>query len=226
MEEKKEEEKKEPGKKTRMVVVEEISESQPAVETETKTKEVETKTEPVEKTPEIEKPEPVEVIPAPSPSSFNILWIIIPGLLILGVLVGGIIAYQSGLQRLNTQEIQIPEPTPVPTLTPSPTPEAKLDLSKYPITILNGSGIKGEASKAQDLLEKAGMTVASAGNAKTYDYQKTQISLKTGIDPEFVKAVTTALSKTYQLADPKTVSSQTEPVIVTIGSLKSSNEIN
>ena len=159
--------------------------------------------------------------------SFNILWILIPGMLLLGLLIGGIFAYVFGIQKISdtqksntsgTQNVTV-EPTVSPTSKPTASPSASL--SKYKIKILNGSGLKGEAGKAQTLIEDAGFTVLSTGNAATYDYTKTQISLKTGIDPDFVTALVTALKKSYQLEDTKTVSSQTNDVTVTVGSLKS-----
>jgi len=159
-------------------------------------------------------------------SSFNILWILIPGMLLLGLLIGGIFAYVFGIQKISdsqesntsgTQNITV-ELTAAPTTKPTAGPSASL--SKYKIKILNGSGIKGEAGKVQTLIEAAGFTVLSTGNAATYDYTKTQITLKTGIDPDFVSILVATLKKSYQLEDPKTVSSQTNDVTVTVGSLK------
>ena len=154
-------------------------------------------------------------------SSFNILWILIPGMLLLGLLIGGIFAYVFGIQKISDttkpQNITV-EPTEMPTIKPTASPSA--NLAKYKIKILNGSGIKGEAGKVQTLVEVAGFTVLSTGNAATYDYTKTQITLKTGIDLNFVTALVAALKKNYQLEDTKTVSSQTNDVTVIVGSLK------
>lgn len=159
-------------------------------------------------------------------SSFNILWILIPGMLLLGLLIGGIFAYVFGIQKISdtqksdssgTQNITV-EPRESPTAKPTASPSA--NLSKYKIKILNGSGIKGEAGKVQTLVEAAGFSVLSTGNAATYDYTKTQITIKTGVDSDFVSALVATLTKNYQLEDAKTSSSQTNDVTVTVGSLK------
>ena len=159
-------------------------------------------------------------------SAFNILWILIPGMLLLGLLIGGIFAYVFGIQKMSdtnkreTSETQnvATEPTASPTIKPTTSPSASL--SKYKIKILNGSGIKGEAGKVQTLVESAGFTVLSTGNATTYDFTKTLITLKTGVDPDFISTLVATLKKNYQLEDPKTVTSQTNDVTVIVGNLK------
>ncbi len=147
-------------------------------------------------------------------------------MLLLGLLIGGIFAYFFGIQKISdtqktdTSKIQnvTVEPEEIPTAKPTASPSA--NLSKYKIKILNGSGIKGEAGKVQTLVEEAGFTVLSTGNAATYDYTKTQITIKTGIDPDFISTLVATLSKNYQLETTKTVSSQTNDVTVIVGNLK------
>jgi hypothetical protein len=213
-EEKKENLTAQAGTKKSRFVVEEVGNEEPQ-KTESAVKE-EIVEEPVKQ--EEEKPQ--------KESSFNILWILIPGMLLLGLLIGGIFAYVFGIQKISdsqksntsgTQNITV-EPTVPPTTKPTASPSASL--SKYKIKILNGSGIKGEASKVQDLLEKAGFTVSSTGNASSYDFTKTQISVVKDTDPVFIQALVKILSKNYTLADPKTATSQAQPVIVTVGNLK------
>ena len=177
----------------------------------------------------IDKPQVEEIIKPESvkeKSSFNILWILIPGMLLLGLLIGGIFAYVFGIQKISTsqptdseetQNITV-EPTVSPTTKPTASPSDSL--SKYKIKILNGSGIKGEAGKVQTLIETAGFTVLSTGNASTYDFTKTQISIKTGVDQEFITSLIKTLEKNYQLEDTKTSSSQANDVTLTVGSLK------
>lgn len=181
----------------------------------------EPKTEVSQNKPEVLAPEPPPY--AKESRKFNLLWILIPGLLLLGLLMGGIFAYYKGINNLNTPSTEATS-TPVasPVLTPTPTPLAttKLDLTKYPVAILNGSGIAGEAGKVKTLLQTAGFTIASTANAKTYDFEKTEVSVKTGVDAAFVEALVTALNKNYQVDDPKTVSTQSASVVVTVGTLK------
>ena len=198
------------------MVVEEVGDTKEEVKSEEKVEEV--------------KEEPVKVEQETKPqkeSSFNILWILIPGMLLLGLLIGGIFAYVFGIQKISdtqksdtsgTQNITV-EPRESPTAKPTASPSA--NLSKYKIKILNGSGLKGEAGKVQTLIEAAGFSVLSTGNAATYDYTKTQIIIKTGIDPNFVSTLAATLKKNYQLEDTKTISSQTNDITIIVGSLKS-----
>ncbi|PIP57285.1 hypothetical protein COY30_01550 [Candidatus Woesebacteria bacterium CG_4_10_14_0_2_um_filter_44_9] len=176
-------------------------------------------TEPPEPAPEAAAEVKTE-IPKENPvTKFNILWIFVPGILLLGLLVGGIFAYYHGINKINS-----PTPTPVSGVTvasPTPTSPAKqTDLTKYSIAVLNGSGIAGEAGKVKTILQEAGFKVASTANAKTYDYDKTEISTKEGIEADFIKALVFSLSKTYQLADPLTSATQSASIVVTVGSLK------
>jgi len=175
-------------------------------------------------TEEVKKPEKEEKVK--KESSFNILWILIPGMLLLGLLIGGIFAYVFGIQKISDTNIEQSTQTqnatiePVQSSTPVPSASPSADLSKYKIKILNGSGISGEAGKVQDLVEEAGFSVLSTGNASTYDYTKTEITLKTGIDPDFVNSLVSALEEVYQLDDVKTLSSQTNDITVIVGNLK------
>lgn len=68
-------------------------------------------------------------------------------------------------------------PSPTGKLTPTPTGKAATS-SSLTIEVLNGSGVKGAAGDASDLLQKAGYTVSSTGNADSFDYTKTTIKIK------------------------------------------------
>lgn len=61
------------------------------------------------------------------------------------------------------------------------------------IKLLNGNGIVGAAQKAKDILEKAGYSVNTIGNAKKFTYTQTYIYYKTGRE-ETAKAIQTTLS--------------------------------
>ena len=180
---------------------------------------------PVEKKPENE--EKKQIIDNKPSLNFNIFWIILPGIMLLGLLMGGIVAYYSGLNKLkSSEEATTKNTTPQPTITaessPSASPAAKIDLTKYKIKILNGSGIKGEAGKVQALLEKAGFTIESTGNASKYDYTKTIIQAKEGVDKTFLGQLEKDLSTIYKL-DKSTVlkDSETSSIIVIVGASKS-----
>ncbi len=193
--------------------------------------------EEVGKTPQLEKEAPVvhkedskpaippDLAPPPVPPrpKFNLLWIIIPGLLILAALVGGIFVYEQGVSRERAKLAQTtPEPTSEAISSPTPTPEAqKIDLSKYTIAIQNGSGIPGEATRAQNLLTKAGFKVVSIGNAGTYDYTKTIIEAKSAVPESYLSQLSNTLGKSYTLGDNQTLSDKEKTdVIIIVGKTK------
>lgn len=215
------------------VIVEEISdentpkiaEHMKDIATESVTPITNKETEPLEK--EIENNTNKPVVGNKSSANFNIFWIILPGIMLLGLLMGGIIAYFSGINKLKSSETSAtikPTSQPVITIEPSPStsPISKIDLTKYKIKVLNGSGIKGEAGKVQALLEKAGFIIESTGNASRYDYTNTVIQAKEGVDKAFIDQLEKDLSKTYKL-DKRVVLKDTETssVIIIVGSSKS-----
>ena len=173
--------------------------------------------------PEKHETEPTPVMPEIKRSdSPNPLLIIIPGIFLLGALLGGIYFYQKGMSGVSI------EPTPTPdysnTITPSPTstPETtKLDLTKYPINVMNGSGTPGQAGTVKDLLTGAGFKVSKAGNASSYDYTKTVIKVKADVPAEFVTKLSEALSKNYILdTNQSLATSSADSVQVIVGSTK------
>ena len=173
-----------------------------------------------ELTKEIEKVD-VETPPvASSKSSPTAFWIILPGFLLLGALLGGIFFYQKGVNSENTQA---GKPTIAPTVSASssPTPSPKADLTKYSVSVQNGSGIAGEAGKVKQILEDAGFKVGSAGNAASYDYTKTLIKAKEDVDEAFLSVLEETLGKTYVLDKNEVLpDSSKDSVIVIVGSGK------
>ena len=164
---------------------------------------------------------PSEVKPYERPSDkFNILVILIPGILLLGALLGGIFFYQTTLNKNGETPTPAPTATP-PTGTPAASPSGTFDLTKYPINVENGSGIPGTAGSAKDLLTKAGFKVSSTGNAATYDFTDTIIETKSDVPQAFIDKLTTTLSGIYKVGTNKTLpSTSTDEVVVIIGSSK------
>lgn len=151
----------------------------------------------------------------------NPLVIIIPGIFLLGALLGGIAFYQKGVSK------ESEEPTPTPnynnTVTPAPTttPEIKLDLTKYPINVMNGSGIPGQAGTVKELLETAGFKVSKTGNAPSYDYTKTVIKAKADVPTEFITKLSESLGKSYVVdTNQSLATSSADSVQVIVGSTK------
>ena len=165
--------------------------------------------------------EPPKYQPSSGPSPMAI---ILPGILLLGALLGGILFYQKNISTdsVNNVETKSTESMgAVETPTASATPTAVLDLTKFKISVLNGGGVPGEAGKAKTLLETAGFTVASTANAKDYSFTKTIIGAKSTVDKAFLEALSAALSKTYVVGTLEELpASSTDSVVVTIGSSK------
>ena len=218
---------KEDGNRHRMVVEEVGTKELPAVE-EIK-EEVKEEIVAIEVKPDIldegvkeEAPKPVtEKSPEITKQKSPVAWILIPGIFILGAILGGVVFYQKGVNTGKVEETPTPTISAVATPSPSSSPAATIDVSKFDVAIFNGSGIAGEAGKAKDLLVKAGFNVTSTGNAATYDYTKTIIKAKATVDASVIEKVKTALSKTYVVGDNQTLSSSsTTDIQIVVGTSK------
>ncbi len=150
------------------------------------------------------------------------LWIIIPGIFLLGALLGGIYFYEKGASVLQKNATPTPAPTPViEEASPSATPVVSVDLTKYKIAVYNGSGIVGEAGNVKNILTTAGYSVNKIANAATYDYTKTIIKAQASVDPSFITALSNILSKTYAVDTPQPLSSSSSDMVqVVVGSTK------
>ena len=188
---------------------------------------VEAAPEPLQVTPP-EEPVgvPLPTMPEPVPelksSGTNPLVIIVPGIFLLGALLGGIYFYQKGTNFLPKSN---PTPTPTEVATasaaPSAVPTATVDLTKYPVSILNGSGTPGEAGKVKDILTGGGFKVLTTGNASSYGFTKTVIKAKADVPASFLTELSSLLSKTYVLDANQTLpASSSDSVQIIVGSSK------
>jgi hypothetical protein len=117
-------------------------------------------------------------------------------LLIGGVVVGGFFFYKSrvgGEPTTGNKETPTSAPSAEATATPTPSEEVKLDSLK--VSLLNGSGITGEAAKIQALLEEAGFADFETGNADNYNYTITEVRLKKGASDAAFDAIKEALDE-------------------------------
>lgn len=90
-------------------------------------------------------------------------------------------------------------PTPSPAIEPIPT-ATPLERKDLTLQVLNGSGTPGVGQKAKELLEELGYTVEKVGNAKSFDYDKTQISIKED-KKDYFDLVREDLSKDYEVEE-------------------------
>lgn len=175
----------------------------------------------------VEKQQDEFMAPKQAPN-FNPLIIIIPGILLLGALLGGIVFYQKMTNSAAVTATPTPnanDQTTTDTTTPTATPAATTtSLTKYSVVIQNGSGISGEAGRAKTLLETAGFKVGSTGNASSYDFTKTIVKVKSTVEADFTAALVKALGKNYTVDKTATLpSTSTDDIQVIVGSLKSGN---
>jgi hypothetical protein len=217
-------------KERRKVVIEEVgseSESEPKIEVPAKTEPhiepgIHEEAKPAEDSLAENpiKKEPPNIVEPSVRVGPNPLVIIIPGIFLLGALLGGIIYYQKNTKISVSVE---PKATSFAVVaTPSPVATPTIDLEKYSVKILNGSGIVGEAGKAQDIIEEAGFKVSSTGNAANYNYTKSIIQVKEGVEEAFIAELSKALSETYEI-DTKTqalTASSADSVVLIVGSTK------
>lgn len=169
--------------------------------------------EPDEEVSEGEKPKEAESAPSEKPeqeerfedfsflnkkpesrSGNRPLWLAVVILLLVVTVVGGVLIFKD---KVNLGGQPTPEPTPEMTPTPQPTPE--LERSELKTQVLNGSGAPGTAGKAQKFLEELGYKIKDTGNAKNYDYEETEISLKED-KMDFKALLVEDLGKEYEVS--------------------------
>ncbi len=123
-------------------------------------------------------------------------------LVVGGALTGGILYSRSAINsedvRSKANETQETEITPTITIAPVEEVE-EIDLSKYKLQVLNGSGIAGQAGAVDELLQAEGFAESDMDNADSYDYQDTEIQLKSGTPKEVYDSIERALNSDYQV---------------------------
>ena len=132
---------------------------------------------------------------------------------LVGLVVGGILVYRNALSDEGNQP-QIIESTEPPAATPTTNSvgeasqsgettdpsETEVDKSEIQIQILNGSGIPGEAGKVAEILEAADFTNIDTGNASSFDYTDTEVSVKPG-NSSLYNLIKSTLSDDYSIAE-------------------------
>jgi hypothetical protein len=150
------------------------------------------------------------------------IFIIIVILALLGG--GGYYFWQSRNKTSTTTETT--EVTPTQEMEePTPTPE-EVNKGDFTIEVQNGSGIAGEAGRAQKLLEDDEYTVKGTSNADNYDYTETVIQADSSVPDAWIDQLVSTLEKKYTVQtriDDKSGSSDAD-VIVIVGKLDDSGD--
>lgn len=143
-------------------------------------------------------------------------------IVLLGIAVlGGVYFYMQNSDKTQKSKTNVVTLSPTPqAVTPEP---EEVDLSKYSIEVLNGSGVSGTAGKVKDSLEDVGFSVESVGNADNSDYTKTIIQAKKEVDKVFLDELKKTLGKTYSVGDLEDLKNSSDTdVVVIIGSSEAS----
>ena len=121
-------------------------------------------------------------------------------LLLLGAVVGGVLYFQKGVSEPSAPDVSV-SPTSIPEETPEVVVDEALDLTETSISVLNGSGIAGEAGKVKDLLSSAGFVNDNiqTGNADSYDYENISMSIKEDLSDNILTEMKNALSEDYEV---------------------------
>lgn len=161
-------------------------------------------------------------------------------LLLLVLLGGGYVYFQSqqATKKITSPQVT-PSPTTLPTATPSPTSEAtpsgsltpsasvkpttkptgvsgKIDRSTITVTVLNGSGTAGLASKIGNYLSGLGYSVGTTGNADAFDYDGITINVKKS-KSDILPQLKTDLSSEGTISKTSTTYTGSEDAQVIVG---------
>jgi hypothetical protein len=150
--------------------------------------------------------------------------------LILAALAGGVYYYRSNVGdsepsdlKKEVTDVKVEtSTTPAVTQTPAPT-AAVIDLSKYKLQILNGAGVSGEAGKAQSYLQTAGFKSFKTGNAATFNFVATEVSMKKDTPEEVFTKIKSSMESYYTEVkkSDKVLDEKSEfDVVVTVGKRK------
>ena len=155
-------------------------------------------------------------------SKLKIFLIIVGIAAVIGVITGGVFYYREKVSEAPEEAVSTPTEAPV-TSTPTPAEtEEGLDFSEYAVSILNGSGVPGEAGAVEELLTDVGFAEFETGNADSYDYLKTEVSTKEDTPVAVYNAIEEALSDTYDVSKSESSLSEDSSfdVIVIVGAKK------
>jgi hypothetical protein len=145
-----------------------------------------------------------------------VMWVVIVLTVAFLVSFGIIFAFRGGTPNISVSTGVSPTSTVAPTAAITPTPEVnKKDLK---IQVLNGNGEKGVASAMKTVLESKGYTVTDTGNAGTYDYENTEIQVKTGKE-QIAETLKTDLTGKYEavVSDKKLDASSVYDIRIIVG---------
>jgi len=155
-------------------------------------------------------------------SGFKIFLIVFLLLVAVGLAAGGVYYYKNSTNAPKEEsEEQKQETQAEVTQTPEPT-KSEVDLKKFTVNVLNGSGVTGEAKKVSDLLVSEGFNEAKTGNAANSDFTKTEVAMKGNVPEEVFAAIQKSLGETYGVEKVEKALADTSSydIVITVGEKK------
>ncbi|MEK7517894.1 MAG: LytR C-terminal domain-containing protein [Patescibacteria group bacterium] len=139
-------------------------------------------------------------------------------IVLLGIaILGGLFIYRQNFSKKAEEKVNEVSLPPKPVKKPTAEP---LDLSKFKIEILNGSGIEGAASSQKSDLEAMGFNITSVGNADNSDYTEIVIRAKKAVDKAFLDKLRTTLEESFEVSEEELDEEATTDIVIIIGSKK------
>lgn len=145
--------------------------------------------------------------------NFKIFFILFLVLLLIGI---GFWFMMIRNKSLQTTTEETPTPVEEITETATPTPET-INRKNVKLQILNGSGISGAAGKLQGVLESAGYSQITVGNADSYSFTTTLVVFDKTVSQDIRDDITDELEKLYGKVETTEKSSARFDAVITIG---------
>lgn len=145
---------------------------------------------------------------------------IILGIAMVFLILGGLAIYKNMSLKRETKPLKVITPFPTTTSAPIPfaSPSAEINGSLYTITILNGSGKIGEATRLESLLKQNGLNVVKTGNADSYNYEETEVRSKDKVPKELLSLVDKSLKTVYApIIENKLEENSDTDIVIVIG---------
>jgi hypothetical protein len=160
--------------------------------------------------------------------SFKVLFLLtVLTALVVGFVAGGVYVYWSGLKGEYSEDetsLEVGEEVSevggveAPGATLEPEPEV-VDPSLWEVSILNGSGKIGEASKVEKLLVEVDFVVGNTGNASSFDFEETKVSAKGEVPQGVLDELVEVLGGVYEVEMGEELKSSSKwDIVVTVGS--------
>jgi len=99
-----------------------------------------------------------------------------------------------------------------PVVAPVPEPKA----SDYPVRVLNGTLVEGEAGRLADLIKAKGFTITETKNATSAGFVATRIRTTSDVPTKIVDTIKLALDDTYESVNLEPLASDSAGVKIEV----------